>query len=77
MSSRTYNYTYTDADLINIIDDIYIVSLPPAYVYVEIRLPKFWQLDGLDQNVILILSQQMYVTINQLRTECQKREPSS
>jgi len=30
MSSRTYNYTYTDADLINIIDDIYIVSLPPV-----------------------------------------------
>ena len=70
MSSRTYNYTYTDADLINITDDIYVVSLPRACVYVEIRSPKFRQLDRLDQNVILILSQQMYVTINQLRTEC-------
>jgi len=39
---------YPDADVIYITDNIYVVSLPPECIYVEIASLKFQQLDGLD-----------------------------
>ena len=50
--------------ILHIGSNVYIVSLLPACIYIEIENAKFEQLDGLDRNVIPILRQSMSVHVS-------------
>ena len=63
------------SDVIHICENVYLITKPPTYIYMCIKDIKFKQLDGLNENVILIPKQGMKVSIigGKFRTRRVKR----
>ena len=51
------------SDVIHIYENVYLITKPPTCIYMCIKDVKFKQLDGLDENVILIPKQGMKVSV--------------